>query len=64
VEFVARLTERFNELADFPGMARKRNEIRVGYRTVSVKDYLIFYRVSGEVLEVMHVLPGRRDLPE
>jgi toxin ParE1/3/4 len=64
VDFVRRLTERFAELTEFPGSGRKRDDIRPGYRGVSVKDYLIFYRVSGEVVEVMHVLHGRRDLPE
>ncbi len=64
VDFVGRLTERFAELAEFPGSGRKRDDIRPGYRGVSVKDYLIFYRVSGEVVEIMHVLHGRRDLPK
>ncbi|MGH2508315.1 MAG: type II toxin-antitoxin system RelE/ParE family toxin [Ktedonobacteraceae bacterium] len=64
VDFVGRLTDRFAELVEFPGSGRRRDDIRIGYRSVSVKDYLIFYRVSGEAVEVMHVLHGRRDLPK
>lgn len=64
VEFVGRLTERYQALTDFPGMGRKRDDVRAGYRSVSEGDYLIFYRVSGDVVEVMHVLHGRRNLPK
>lgn len=64
VDFVEQLAGRFDELTQFPGIGRKRDDIRVGYRSVSVKDYLIFYRVSGDVVEIMHVLHGRRDLPK
>lgn len=64
VEFVGRLTERFQALIDFPGMGRKRDDIRAGYRSIREGDYLIFYRVSRDVVEVTHVLHGRRDLPK
>lgn len=62
VEFVGRLTERYQALTDFPGMGRKRDDVRSGYRSIAEGDYLIFYRVSDDVVEVMHVLHGRRNL--
>ncbi len=60
--FVARLKARCFELGTFPNAGRKRDEIRAGYRSVAEGDYLIFYCVSSEVVEVMHVLHGRRNM--
>ncbi|MGH9550369.1 MAG: type II toxin-antitoxin system RelE/ParE family toxin [Terriglobales bacterium] len=64
LEFIERLEERCNELIEMPGMGRKRDELAPGMRSSGVGDYLIFYRVDKEDLEIMHVLHGRRDLPE
>jgi plasmid stabilization system protein ParE len=36
----------------------------MGRRSTVVGEHLIFYRVQGEKLEVVHVLHGRRDLPK
>jgi toxin ParE1/3/4 len=63
VAFVEKLTERFNELVDAPGIGRKREEFAPGLRSSRVGDYLIFYRISGKFLEIIHVLHGARDLP-
>ena len=63
VVFVEKLTKRFNGLLDAPGIGRKREELIPGLRSSRVGDYLIFYRISGKFLEVMHVVHGARDLP-
>jgi toxin ParE1/3/4 len=44
LEFVDRLTERFDQLAQFPGIGRKRDEIRPNYRSVAEGEYIILYR--------------------
>lgn len=44
VDFVSRLTERFQELAESPGIGRKRDDLRHGMRSSRVGEYLIFYR--------------------
>ncbi len=62
--FVQRLTERFAELMESPGIGRKRDYLAEGMRSSRVGDYLIFYRVQGEKLVVIHVLHGARDLPK
>ena len=64
LDFVQRLTERFHELTNAPGIGRKRDDWAPGMRSSRVGDHLIFYRVRGETLEIVHVLHGRRDLPK
>lgn len=59
--FVERLTARFQELVDFPGIGSKRDELRAGYRSIAEGNYVIYYRVRPEVVEIMHVLHGAQD---
>lgn len=42
----------------YPVVARFK---RFGVRRRSYRDYLIFYRVIGETIEISHVLHGARD---
>lgn len=60
--FIDLLTNRFRLLGDMPHAGRQRDEIRPGYRSFPVGEYLIFYRVAGPVVNIMHVAHGRRDL--
>lgn len=62
VAFVARLTDRFDGLATFPGIGRKRDEIRQGYRSVAEGEYIIIYRVRPDAVEILHVVHGKQDL--
>jgi len=43
-------------------MGRQRNELRPGYRSFAVGQYLILYRAVEKRVEIMHVLHGKRDL--
>ena len=63
VDFVQRLTDRFYQLSNMPGIGRKRDELAAGLRSSGVGDHLIFYRVAGEKVVIVHVLHGARDLP-
>lgn len=63
INFIEKLTQRFDELIDMPGMGRKRDDLSPGLRSSRVGDHLIFYRVSEDKLEVIHVLHGAQDLP-
>lgn len=61
-DFIERLHERCTELCKMPGMGRRPDELATGMRSSRVGEHLIFYRVLDGVLEVVHVLHGRRDL--
>jgi toxin ParE1/3/4 len=56
------ITRHFYLIAKQPGMGRPRDELRPGYRSFPVGQYLIFYRVLEKQVEIMHVLHGKRDL--
>lgn len=63
MRFIKRLRHRCNELAQSPGIGRRRDEIKRGYRSVSEGDYLIFYSISDEqTLEIVRVIHAKRDL--
>ena len=55
------ITERFFLLAGFPYAGRVRNDLRPGLRSFPVGDYVIFYRIAGEDVHILHVVHGRRD---
>ncbi len=60
--FIDSLTHHFRLLGDMPYLGRQRDDIRLGYRSFPVGEYLIFYRVMEPGVRIMHVVHGRRDL--
>jgi toxin ParE1/3/4 len=54
-------------LSQFPGIGPKRQELGDAVRSFPVAkytDYLIFYRVLDDGIEVIRVLHGARNLPQ
>jgi toxin ParE1/3/4 len=63
LQFVARLRRKCGELADAPiQMGRPRSELRADLRSLPFGNYMIYFRYLGEVLEVVNVLEGHRDV--
>ncbi|MBE9127429.1 MULTISPECIES: type II toxin-antitoxin system RelE/ParE family toxin [unclassified Coleofasciculus] len=60
--FLEKIDTKFKMLAQFPRIGRKRDELYPGLRSVSLEDYLIFYRLVSNGIEVMRVVGGYRDL--
>ena len=60
--FVDLLTHYFKLLGDNPRAGRRRDQLRRGYRSFPVGEYLIFYRIMKPGVCIMHVVHGRRDL--
>ena len=60
--FVEELLDRCDTLADipraFPLVPRYEHH---GIRRYPYRDYLIFYRIHDDILEVIHILHGARD---
>lgn len=54
------IIDRFDLLAERPGMGRARPEFGPGVRTFAVDYYVIYYRQEGDVL-IARILHGRRD---
>ncbi len=51
-------------LEEFPHMGmhpRNRRLANKGYRILIVNDYLVFYVVAGEVVEIRRIISGKRN---
>jgi toxin ParE1/3/4 len=51
-------------LSNFQDAGRSREELAPGLRSFLVKQYVIFYRVIPEGIEVIRVLHGSRDMDQ
>ena len=51
-------------IEDYPLGGRSRDELRPGLRSVAVRPHIIFYRLAGDIPQIVRVLDGRRDLDE
>jgi len=54
--------EKGQALARFPEIGRSRPEIAPNLRSTLVKPYVIFYRLDGDVVQILPILHARRDL--
>ncbi len=62
---VESITERFRLLARYPYSGRQRDDLRVGLRSFPSDDYLIIHRIEeGDIVLVLHVVHGSRDIEE
>lgn len=62
--FVDTLVAKIETLATQPKMGRARDELHESFRSFPVGNYLIFYRLIDDGVEIVRVLSGFRDLPE
>lgn len=62
--FTAELRRKCADLAAAPiRMGRARNELRPGLRSHPHKSYIIFFRYIEDVVEIVNVIEGHRDIP-
>ncbi|MGD9680311.1 MAG: type II toxin-antitoxin system RelE/ParE family toxin [Candidatus Obscuribacterales bacterium] len=61
VRFLNRLSERFQLIADMPGVGRRREIFGRGVRSLAEGNYVIVYRVKTETVEILRVLHGAQD---
>lgn len=58
------LTEQIASLAHLPERCPKPKDLALaakGYRYLIAKDYLVFYLISGDTVQIRRILYGRRD---
>ncbi|BAC89851.1 type II toxin-antitoxin system RelE/ParE family toxin [Gloeobacter violaceus] len=67
VEAGERFFEEFDrkclQLVTFPNSGRSYGTLRTGLRGLPLGEYIIFYRVLDDGIEILRVVSGRRDLP-
>lgn len=57
------VVKKYNTLLQFPNMGPAVDHIKPGWRFFPVQSrYLIFYKVTEEAIEILHVVHGMRDL--
>lgn len=56
------IVDKFLELSSKPYLGKNYDDLRVGYRGLSVKSHIIFYRISNQdSIEIVRVLHQRMD---
>lgn len=60
--FIDMLIQHFQLLGRNPYIGRDRDELRAGYRSFPVGQYLIFYRIMSPGVQIMHVMHSKRDI--
>ena len=59
-----RIGEACRLLEDHPYAGQPRNEVRPDLRSVVASPHVVFYRVIEDVVEIVRVIDGRRDLDQ
>ena len=49
-------------LREMPMRQRERVELMAGLRSISLGDYMIFYRVAADSVHILRVVHGARDI--
>ena len=61
--FIGRLRAQCRHIAKLPGtIGRPRPELLPQLRSFSFQSYLILFRYAGEVLEIVNIVEGHRDI--
>lgn len=63
-QFVSKLLDHCERLADFPMSAPLREDVAPGIRAASHGQYLIFYRIADGALRIERILQGNRLFPD
>jgi toxin ParE1/3/4 len=63
-KIIDHLAATYENLAKFPEMGRRRDDLFPGYRSFVVAPYLIFYQIRPEEIEIIRVLHGARNLSD
>ncbi len=56
------IDEKCKLLTMHPNLGPERNDIRIGLRYLREGQYLILYQIDSQVIRIVRVLHGRRDL--
>lgn len=60
--FLSGIDSTLQRMAQFPQIGRKRDELYPGSRSLPYAQYLIFYRLLNDDIEVLRVVSGYQDL--
>lgn len=61
--FLQEFSRKCKQLANFPSLGRSYADVEPDLRGISLENYIIFYRIIEDGIEIMRVVSGKRDLP-
>jgi toxin ParE1/3/4 len=61
-QLIDQLQRRFAALEEFPMRGVSRDDLSVGLRFIVEGEYLVFYTIEKEIVMILRVLHGKRDL--
>jgi toxin ParE1/3/4 len=61
---LARLSQRFDDLREFPFLGPDRSELRAALRGLLVEGYVVFYMVEVDRIIIVRVIDGRKDIEQ
>jgi toxin ParE1/3/4 len=59
---LGRISQRFDELREFPLLGPDRSELRASLRGLLIDGYVAFYTIEVDRIVIIRVLDGRRDI--
>jgi toxin ParE1/3/4 len=60
--FLRQFNDKLKKIVAFPNLGKPRREWGENYRSLILTNYLIIYRVTDELVEVLRIVSGYRDL--
>lgn len=64
IKYVSEFDPVFEQLVKNPEMGRNRNEIKPGLRSFPRESHIVFYRILGDHIQIVHVFLCSRDIPK
>lgn len=61
-KFIDALYESCTQLINHPEAGRKRDELALNLFSILHKNYIIFYRITTDEIQIVRILNGYRDL--
>jgi toxin ParE1/3/4 len=61
---LARFSQRFDELREFPFLGPDRSELRASLRGLLMEGYVAFYMVEADRIVIVRVIDGRKDIEQ
>jgi toxin ParE1/3/4 len=62
--FLKRLNQKLTKIAAFPNLGKARPEWGESYRSLPIDNYVIVYRVTEEMVEILRIISGYRDMDD
>ncbi len=63
-KYILQLRKRVQWLTDNPMLGRTRDEIKEGYRSFREGSHVIFYRTTGDAIEIIGILHQNMDIEQ